>query len=127
MWPLGSPVSIRVSRGRAALLSSQGWGIRPHATLKEESRGLSRVVAGNPGFPQLMIVTSGSFSGCLLEVRNTVELGGTLGTPLCLVEGRGPHLELSQEPQGSSPVLTWVSACVCHFKQGVRSRHVWRR
>ena len=40
--------------------------------------------------------------------------------------GRGPHLELRREPQGSSPVLTWVSGCVCRFKQGVRSRLVWR-
>ena len=40
--------------------------------------------------------------------------------------GRGPHPELKREPQGSSPVLTWVSGCVCRFKQGVRSRHVWR-
>ena len=40
--------------------------------------------------------------------------------------GRGPHLELRWEPQGSSPVLMWVSVCVCRFKQGVRSRLVWR-
>ena len=39
---------------------------------------------------------------------------------------RRPLLELRQEPQGSSPVLTWVSGCLCHFKQGVRSRLVWR-
>ena len=40
--------------------------------------------------------------------------------------GRGPHLELRQEPQASSPVLTWVSGCVCSFKQEVTSRLVWR-
>ena len=40
--------------------------------------------------------------------------------------GRGPHLVLRPEPQGSSPVLTWVSGCVCRFKQGFRSRRVWR-
>ena len=39
---------------------------------------------------------------------------------------RRPLLELRQEPQGSSPVLTFVSGCLCHFKQGVRSRLVWR-
>ena len=39
---------------------------------------------------------------------------------------RRPLLELRQEPQGSSPVLMWVSGFVCHFKQGVRSRPVWR-
>ena len=31
----------------------------------KESRGLSQVAAGNPGFPRLVPVTSGSFSGCL--------------------------------------------------------------
>ena len=39
---------------------------------------------------------------------------------------REPHLMWRQEPQGSCPVLTWVSGCVCHFKQGVRSRLAWR-
>ena len=72
--------------GRAALLSSHGRGIGPQAELNGESRGVSRVVAGNPGFPRLVTFTSGSFSGCLLEVRNTVELGGALGTPLGLVQ-----------------------------------------
>ena len=76
MWPQGSPVSIRVARGSAALLSSHGGGIGPQDALKGDSRGLSRVVAGNPVFPRLVTVTSGSFSGCLWEVRNTVDLGG---------------------------------------------------
>ena len=58
------------------LLSSHGRGSGPQDVLKGESRGLSRVLAGNPGFPRLMTVTSGSSSGCLWEVRNTVELGG---------------------------------------------------
>ena len=30
--------------------------------MKKDARGLSRVVAGNPGFPQLVPVTSGRFS-----------------------------------------------------------------
>ena len=38
--------------------------------------------------------------------------------------GRVPLLELRWEHQGSSRVLTWVSGCVCLFKQGVRSQHV---
>ena len=44
--------------------------------MKKDSRGLSRVAAGNPGFHRLVPITSGSFSGCLGEVRDTVELGG---------------------------------------------------
>ena len=49
----GSPVSIRVSRGIATLLSSHVRGIRPPGALKGESRGLSRVAAGNPGIPHV--------------------------------------------------------------------------
>ena len=60
----GSQVSMRVVRGSESLLSSHGRGIGPQDALKD-SRGLSRVAAGNPGFPRLMPVTSGSFSGCL--------------------------------------------------------------
>ena len=65
VWPQGSPVSIRVASASAALLSSHERGIRPQDTLTGESRGLSRVAAGNTGFPRLVTVTSGSFSGCL--------------------------------------------------------------
>ena len=56
---------MRVARGSGSLLSSHGRGIGPQDALKKESRVLSRVVAGNPGFPRLVPVTSGSFSGCL--------------------------------------------------------------
>ena len=76
MWPQGSTVSMQVARGSAALPSSQGRGIGPQDALKGESRGLFRGVAGNPGFPRLVTLTSGSFSWCLWEVRNTMELGG---------------------------------------------------
>ena len=63
VWPQGSPVSIRVLRGSSALLSSHGRGTGPKVTLKGDSRGLSGVAVGNPGFPRLVTVTSGSFSG----------------------------------------------------------------
>ena len=58
----GSRVSMRVARGSASLLSSHGRGIWPRDVLKKVSRGLSRVEAGNPGFPRLVQVTSGGFS-----------------------------------------------------------------
>ena len=65
LWPQGSPVCIRVPKGSTALLSSRGSRMGPQDALKGESRGLSQVAAGNPGFPRLVMVTSGSFSGCL--------------------------------------------------------------
>ena len=49
--PPGSSVSMGGARGSASLLSSQGRGIGPHDGLKKDSRCLSRVAAGNPGFP----------------------------------------------------------------------------
>ena len=58
----GSRVSMRVARGSASLLSSHVRGIWPRDVLKKVSRGLSRVEAGNPGFPRLVQVTSGGFS-----------------------------------------------------------------
>lgn len=58
----GSRVSMRVARGSASLLPSHGRGIWPRDVLKKVSRGLSRVEAGNPGFPRLVQVTSGGFS-----------------------------------------------------------------
>ena len=86
VWPQGCSVSIRVARGSTAFLSSHGRGIRPQDALKGEFRGPSRVAAGNPGFPRFVKVTSGSFSLCLLEVRNTGDLGGAFQTPLGLVQ-----------------------------------------
>ena len=47
---------------------------------------------------------------------------GLLGFLWGQCNGRGPHLQLRRGPQDSSPVLTWISGCVCSFKQGVRSR-----
>ena len=60
-----SQASMPVARGSASLLSSHGRGLGLQDALKKDSRGLSRVVAGNPGFHQLLPVTLGSFSGCL--------------------------------------------------------------
>ena len=48
---------------------------------KKNSRGLSRGVAGNPGFPRLVPMTSGSLAGFLWEVRDTVELRGNENWP----------------------------------------------
>ena len=86
VWPQGCSVSIRVARGSTAFLSSRGRGIRPQDALKGEFRGPSRVAAGNPGFTRIVMVTSWSFLLCLLEVRNTVDLGGASQNPLGLVQ-----------------------------------------
>ena len=137
----GCSVSIRVARGTAALLSNHGRGIGPKDVLKLESRALSRVAAGNPGLPQLVTVTSESFSGCLWEVRNTLSCEGPLGIPLGLVQWKrassrveagtsgflsisdsDPRVsaELEQESQASSCVEEWNSACLLSCSRGDR-------
>ena len=65
VWHQGIQVSMRMARGSASLLSRYDMGIGPQDTLKQDSQGLSRVAAGNPGFRRLLPVTLGSFSGCL--------------------------------------------------------------
>ena len=47
------------------MLLSHDMGIGPQDAFKKDSRGLSHVAAGKPGFPRLGPVNSGSVSGCL--------------------------------------------------------------
>ena len=65
LWCHGSQISMDVAWGSASLLSSHGRGIKPQDASKKNSRGLSRGVAGNPGFPRLVPMTSGSLAGFL--------------------------------------------------------------
>ena len=110
MWPQGSPVSIRVARGSAALLSSHCRGIQPQDALKGEFRGLSRHSAGNPGFPQLVRVTSGSSHCAYWKSGIMWTWEGPLGLHCVWCNERAPLLKLRWEPQVSSPVLTWSRA-----------------
>src|SRR5574337_1189043 len=133
---VGPPCAWR--RGSASLLPSHGRGIWPRDVLKEVSRGLSRVEAGNPGFPRLVQVTSGGFSWWLREARETGGGRGLSGLHWAWRIGRGPHLQLRQEPQGTSdfrlrsqgpcrlgtgesgPVESWSSACLSRCPRGER-------
>ena len=87
------------------------------------------------------MVTLGSFSLCLLEVRNTVDLVVASGTPLGLVQWKRASFrvdagtllflsisdtdcrvpaELGQETQGSCCVEEWNSACLPSCSGGDR-------
>ena len=46
-------------------LSNHGKRLGPQEALKKDSRGLSRVAAGNPRFPRLLQGTLGNFLRCL--------------------------------------------------------------
>ena len=60
-----SQVSMRMARGSWSSLSSHGKRLGPQEALKKDSRGLSRVVAGNPRFPRLLQGTLVNFPRCL--------------------------------------------------------------
>ena len=118
---------FRFSGGKVGFLSRRCSGKGPYVMLKGESRGFLRGLVGSLVFlsncdsdlRELLMVPMGSQESFRVVKGLSVFLWG-----LCKV--RGPHLVLRWEPQISSPVLTRISGCVCSFKQGVRSRLVWR-
>ena len=106
VWPQVSIVSIQVVRGSVALLSSHGRGIGPEVALKGESRGHSLVAAGNPVFPLLVTVTSGSFSDAYGKSGILWIWEGSLGTPLGLVQWKRDPSERALPAGGFGSVHT---------------------
>ena len=66
-------LELRRQRSQASMsgqadrvIALESWeGLGPQDAFKKDSRGLSRVTTENPGVPQLVPVTSGSFFLCL--------------------------------------------------------------
>ena len=102
----GHRVSRRIEGGSSRSFSSCGRKIWVPSTCDGDLRELLRVPMGSQEY-------------CGVG-RELLELHWVW------CNGRGPHLELGREPQGSSAVLTWVSGCVYCLIQGVRSPRVWR-
>ena len=72
----GKPSLHSSCKGEHGIALESQQGNRASRHIEWEISRFFSSEAGNPGFPRLVTVTSGSFSGCLWEVRNTVELGG---------------------------------------------------
>ena len=102
----GNRASIHVERGICRSFSSRGRKLWIHSSCDSD-------------LWEPLMVPMGSQESFRVVKGLSVFLWG-----LCKV--RGPHLVWRWEPQISSPVLTRISGCVCSFKQGVRSRLVWR-
>ena len=117
---------FRGLRWKVGFLSSRHSGKGPHLALRGESPGFSRVVAGNLGFLS-------SYNGDLRDPLvwpqerpvSTRVARGLSGFFSSCCQGRGPHLEPRPEPQGSSPVLTWILGFLWGFHRGVRPRFMW--
>ena len=108
-------------------LSRHRSGKGPHPALRGVSLGVSRVAAVKLQFLS-------SYDSDLrdplvwpqespVSMRVARGLSGFLSS-WCRV--LGPHLELRPEPQGPSPVLTWISVFLWSFHRGVRPHLMWR-
>ena len=133
----GTQGASRVAPGKSSLhLSYEGeCGISLESRQGNQASrrfegGISRSFSSWGRKPWVPYTCDGDFRELLMVPMESQEycgLGrGLLGLHWGGCSGRRPRFYFRQEPQGSSPVLTWVSVCVCHFKQGVRSRLVWR-
>ena len=125
--PKGCQVPVRGSRGNVGFFSRLCSRKGPHLTLWGESPGFSRVVAGKLGF---LSSCDGDLRDPLVlpqESQVSIRVERVLSGFLCSrCKGKGPHLKLTLEPQGSSPVLTWIFGFLWSFDRGVRPCLVWR-
>ena len=108
--PQGCQGPFQGSKGKMGFLLRPHGGKGPHLALRGESPGFSRVAAGNLEF---LLSYKGNVRYPLLwpqespvSLRVERDLSGFLSSRC---QGHGPHLELRPEPQGSSPVPTWIS------------------
>ena len=99
-------------------------GKGPHLALREESPGFPRLAAGNLEF---LSSYGRDLKDSLVwplespvSMRVARSLSGFLSSRF---QGRGPHLELRLESQGSSSGPTWISGFLWGVHRGVRC--VW--
>ena len=69
-------------------------------------------------FARLVTVTSGSFSLCLLEVRNTVDLGGASRNPLVLVQWKSASSRVEAGTSGFLSCFDVVLGLCMPFQTG---------
>ena len=126
-----------VASGKSSLHSSckgeRSITLKPwqgNRALRRVQRGISRSFSSCSRKPWVPETYDGELSELLRVSMGSQDYCG-VGRSISALHwvwcnGRRPHLGLRREPQVSSPLLTWVSGCVCHFKQGVKSQRVWR-
>ena len=116
---------FRGSRGKVGFLSRRCSGKGPHLVLWGKS-DFSRFAAGNLWF--FLSYDRDVKDPLLLPQESPVSMlvaRGLSGFFSSCCQGRGPHLEPRPEPQGSSPVLTWILGFLWGFHRGVRPRLMW--
>ena len=125
--PQGCQGPFQGSKGKMGFLLRPHGGKGPYLALRGESPGFSRVAAANLGF---LSMYDGKLSDPHMwpqECPVSMRVVSVLSEFLCSRwRGRGPHLKLRLEPQGSSSMLTWISVFLWSFQRGVSPRLVWR-
>ena len=122
----GSQVSMRVATGSASLLLSHGRGIGPQDASKKDSPVLLGLWQETLGSLDLCRSSQGACKGASEKLVTRWGGRGLSGLQWFWCYGRGPHLELRQEPQGSSPFLIWIAGSLQIWDRTVRPRLVWR-
>ena len=112
----GSQAPFHVSRGNVEFLLRCCSRKRLHLALRGASCGFSRVVPANLGF---LLSCNGELRDPLVFSGILSSCEGRLRLHLTRCKGLGPHLELTRDPQGSSPFLTWISGFLWRFNRGV--------
>ena len=124
--PQGCQGTFRGSRGKVGFLSrhrSRKW---PHLTLRGESPAFLELRQETWGPSRVTMGTSGTRSCCLRKVQFPASYEGPLRIPLQSVLGPMSSSGLRTEPEGSYPVLTWISEFPWSFNRGVSPCLVWR-
>ena len=122
----GSQVSMRVATGSASLLLSYGRGIRPQDASKKDSPVFLRLRQETLGSLDLCWRSQGACKGASEKLVTRWGGRGLSGLQWFWCYGRGPHLELRQEPKGSSPFLIRIAGSLQIWDRTVRPRLVWR-
>ena len=122
----GSQVSMRVATGSASLLLSRGRGIGPQDTSKKDSPVFLGLRQETLGSLDLCRSSQGACKGASEKLVTRWGKRGLSGLQWFWCYGRGPHLELRQEPKGSSPFLIRIAGSLQIWDRTVRPRLVWR-
>ena len=113
---------------RGIRLVWSGWGNRDLFELRHDSRVCAPVSGGDRPPPEGRQQHQDSFPyTTLFRSQFSIQVErGLSGFLSSRFSGIWPHLGLRPEPQGSSPVLTWISGFLWSFNRGVMPLLVWR-